>query len=242
MKTEKITSAISTAKIVLLGLIIGAGLQLMYVYAWTGPSSSAPNGNVSGPITTSAVSQTKSGNLILGNDLAVSRNAVLGSYVSVSNTLGLCLNGVCKTTWPGGVSSVTGGSGITISNGTGDATITADTSYLQQRITGTCSGGQAMTGVNTDGSVNCSNPTVDPATLFGSMTSHSCNRFQSTSGNGTTYCTIGAKDMCFLTRTYGRDGDDVDGFGCTLTQSAGNWSMQAFGEDFDYVYCTAYCI
>jgi hypothetical protein len=87
------------AKVIVLGLIVGLGMQI--AFAWTTPTSAPPGGNVSGPITTSSIQQTKLGNLILGNDLAVSRNAVLGGYVSVSNTDGLCLSGICKTQWEG---------------------------------------------------------------------------------------------------------------------------------------------
>ncbi len=98
------------AQIIVVGLVVGIGIQ--FVQAWTGPSQSAPNGNVSGPLTTSGVQQTKTGDLILGNDLAVSRNTVLGSYVSTSNTLGLCLSGVCHTTWASVLSGAPG-SGVT---------------------------------------------------------------------------------------------------------------------------------
>lgn len=43
---------------------------LYSVSAWTGPSSTAPAGNVSGPITTSGVDQAKSGGLGVGNFVA----------------------------------------------------------------------------------------------------------------------------------------------------------------------------
>jgi hypothetical protein len=98
MLSTRITSRVSYwTKVIVLGLIVGLGMQI--AFAWTTPTSAPPGGNVSGPITTSSIQQTKLGNLILGNDLAVSRNAVLGGYVSVSNTTGLCLSGVCKTEW-----------------------------------------------------------------------------------------------------------------------------------------------
>lgn len=51
-------------QITLLGLIVGLGLQ--FVEAWTAPGGTPPNGNVSGPLTTSVTSQTKVGGLVLG--------------------------------------------------------------------------------------------------------------------------------------------------------------------------------
>ncbi len=50
------------------GVIVGVGIMagMQFVWAWTGPASAPPNGNVSGPITTSAVSQVKAGGLGLG--------------------------------------------------------------------------------------------------------------------------------------------------------------------------------
>lgn len=204
------------AQIIVVGLVVGIGIQV--VQAWTGPSMSAPNGNVAGPLTTSGVQQTKSGNLILGNDLAVSRNAVLGSYVSTSNTLGLCLSGVCHTTWAsvlsgvtgGGVTSITGGSGISVNQSTGNVTVSV-------------------------------NPSTLAAALFGSATLHTCNLYdyEGSSKN----CNIGTKNMCFLVNVFGRDGDDVDGFGCSVVGSpGGNWYLRAVGEDFAQTYCQAQCI
>lgn len=266
------------AQIIIVGLAVGFGIQL--VQAWTGPSQSAPNGNVAGPLTTSAGQQTKTGNLILGNDLAVSRNAVLGSYVSTSNTTGLCLSGICHRTWAsvlagvgGGVTSINGGTGINVNQTTGAVTVSADTSVLQSRITGTCPAGQSIRAVAANGTVTCevddtgagggvtsisggTGITVNQSTgnvtvssdindiisaIFSGSTLHSCDLYSSEGSSK--QCNIGTKNMCFLVNVFGRDGDDVDGFGCSVVGSPGsNWYLRAVGEDFARTYCQARCI
>lgn len=267
------------AQIIIVGLAVGLGIQL--VQAWTGPSQPAPNGNVAGPLTVGATQQTKTGNLILGNDLAVSRNAVLGSYVSTSNTTGLCLSGICHRTWAsvlagvgGGVTSITGNNGINVNQSTGPVTVSANTSILQARITGTCPAGQSIRAVAANGTVTCevddtgagggvtsisggTGITVNQSTgnvtvssdvnsiisaIFSGATTHTCNNISGSTANPL-LCTItGNKNMCFLTNVFGRDGDDVDGFGCSVYRSGSNWVLRAVGEDYAQTYCQATCI
>lgn len=92
------------AQVVVLGLVVGFGLQ--FAQAWTNAPAGGPTlGTITGPITTSGDSQTKTGDLLLGRDLSVSRNinvavgASFGDFVDVTKTGGLCLSNSCKKTW-----------------------------------------------------------------------------------------------------------------------------------------------
>lgn len=61
-------------KVISLGLILGLGIQ--FAQAWTSPTAAPPNGNVSGPLTTSGIGQIKQGPLALNTD-GVYANALL---------------------------------------------------------------------------------------------------------------------------------------------------------------------
>ena len=92
-------------KIIILAVILSIGVT--YVYAWTGPTLTAPNGNVSAPINVGATSQAKAGGLGVTNFLADS--VTVGSTVNSSSITSpqFCIGSSCITAW-GGPSSSSG--------------------------------------------------------------------------------------------------------------------------------------
>jgi len=61
--------------------------------------------------------------------------------------------GSCLTI--GTITGVTPGTGLTGGGTSGNVTLSADTNYLQRRVTGTCQAGNAIRVINADGTVTC---------------------------------------------------------------------------------------
>lgn len=102
-----------------------------------------------------------SGTVDVGIDPAAVQRRVTGSCAANQAIDSVAQDGSvgCKGTGTGTVTSVGSGFGLTGGPITGGGTIAADPTVLQQRVSGSCAGGGALTGVNQNGTVNCA--TVD---------------------------------------------------------------------------------
>ncbi len=60
---------------------------------------------------------------------------------------------------------------------------------------------------------------------------------------GTCDRALGEHKACFLTQIRGIDGDDIDGFGCTITRSGDSWNLRGYAKDSSVgSLCSAICI
>src|SRR6185436_16312283 len=79
---------------VILGLIVGLLFNAVVVLAWTGPTASAPNSNVSAPVNVGTTAQIKNGDVGV-NNISAFGNALLsglgvgtGRYLNFDYTVG----------------------------------------------------------------------------------------------------------------------------------------------------------
>lgn len=75
---------IQALKVIALALILSFGIS--YVYAWTAPTVTPPEGNISAPINTSATAQYKEGALGIGGLIRGYANAIFDGNVGIGTT------------------------------------------------------------------------------------------------------------------------------------------------------------
>ena len=93
-------------KVITLGLVVGLGLQI--VSAWTAPTAVAPGGVIDGPITTSAIAQTKDGPLTVNSATnGLSGNGGTGYGLTGISTDAHGIYGKSNSATRGGVVGVT---------------------------------------------------------------------------------------------------------------------------------------
>jgi endosialidase-like protein len=161
---------------------------LALAQSWSAAPASPPSNNAAAPINVSSATQAKTGSLSVGGTFYSAQGIGIGvspydTNGSV-NALKYCINSAnCITSWPavgggGTVTQVNSGTGLTGGPITTTGTLTVDTSVIQSRVTGTCSG-QVMVGINTNGTVSCeaddtgvaaSTPTFDQVLAAGNST------------------------------------------------------------------------